>query len=212
MKQIIHKLIIKLVQFTRLERGGKVEVSGWVKGIQQPKFEGKNKVLDFSNFNGNIKVGYGTTFSIHNLIHGDIEIGRYCQFAPYASINTYNHPTNHITTYINKNLLDGIMSQFKTSRKTVIKNDVWVGKNVIILGGVNIGNGAIIAAGSVVTKNVPAYHVVGGVPAKVIKKRFSVNIIKELEELSWWDKNEMEIEKIENLFLKDLSNLDSIYE
>jgi virginiamycin A acetyltransferase len=212
MKKYIQKTFISLLNFTRYERGGKVQVSGWVKGIHQPKFEGKNKVLEFSGFNGNIEVGYGTTFSIHNLIHGDIKIGRYCQFAPYAAINTYNHPTTHITTYINANLLKGQMKAFKTSKRTTIGNDVWVGKSAMILGGVTIGNGAIIAAGSLVTKDVPAYHIVGGVPAKVIKKRFSDALIVELEDLAWWDKTEVEIEQLQSLFEKDLTHLNSIYE
>lgn len=212
MKSFIQKILIRLLNNTRFERNGKVQVTGWVKGIQQPEFEGKNKVLEFSNFNGRIKVGRGTTFGIHNLIHGNIEIGRYCQFAPYAAVNTFNHPTNHITTYINSNLLEGRMANFKTSKKTTIGNDVWVGKNVIILGGVRIGNGAIIAAGSIVTKDVPDFHIAGGVPAKVLKQRFSNEIIKELNELAWWDKTEEEIEKLKPLFEKELDGLKSIYE
>lgn len=212
MMEILQKFLIKSLNYTRFAHNGKVQVSGWVKGIHQPKFEGKNKVLEFSGFNGNIEVGYGTTFSIHNLIHGDISIGRYCQFAPYAAINTYNHPTSHITTYINSNLLHGRMKSFKTSKKTIIGNDVWVGKSAMILGGITIGNGAIIAAGSLVTKDVPAYHIVGGVPAKVIKKRFSDEMIKELEDLAWWNKTEAKIEQLKSLFEKDLTHLNSIYE
>lgn len=68
-----------------------------------------------------------------------------------------------------------------------IGNDVWVGANSIILRGVKIGNGAIIAAGAVVTKNVKPYEIVGGVPAKHIKFRFEEKIINKLEELRWWE-------------------------
>ncbi|MFT4802600.1 MAG: virginiamycin A acetyltransferase [Flavobacteriaceae bacterium] len=189
-----------------------VSVSGQVRGLQNVDFEGNNAVLDASNFNGNVKVGYATTFSTHNIIHGDIEIGKYCQFGPYASINTYNHPMIHMTTYINKRLLNGAMSKYKTSDKTVIGNDVWIGKNAIILGGIKIGNGVVIAAGSVVTKDVKDYQIVGGVPAKIIKPRFSDTIIKELLGLEWWNKSETQIEEIKHVFDKDLTIVDSIYD
>lgn len=189
-----------------------VVISGQVKGLQNVNFEGNNAVLHGSNFNGNIKVGYATTFGTHNYIHGDIEIGKYCQFGPFATINTFNHPKTHLTTYINKRLLNGLMSKYKTCNKTVIGNDVWIGKNAIILDGITIGNGVVIAAGSVVTKDIKDYQIVGGIPAKIIKPRFSEAIIKELLELQWWNKSEKEIEKIKSLFEKDLTNAISIYE
>ncbi|MEY0719389.1 CatB-related O-acetyltransferase [Providencia alcalifaciens] len=71
-----------------------------------------------------------------------------------------------------------------------IGNDVWIGVNSIILDGVKIGNGAIIAAGSVVTKDIPDYAIVGGIPAKIIKYRYPPNEIKILNEISWWDLDE----------------------
>jgi len=213
---MIHKMLVKILQKTfgrsRLMQGGKVSVSGVVRGIQQVEFEGNNGVLDASNFNGNIKVGYATTFGIHNLIHGDIEIGKYCQFAPYAAINTFNHPVHHMSTYINKRLLDGLLTKYKTNDKTIVGNDVWVGKNAIILGGVTVGDGAVIAAGSIVTKDVPSYHIVAGVPAKIVKPRFSEGIINELLALEWWNKSESEIATLQPLFEKDLTTLQSIYD
>lgn len=212
MGSLLFKLVKKVLRKTRTEQGGKVSVSGMVRGIDQVEFEGNNAVLSESNFNGNVKVGYATTFGVHNLIHGDITIGRYCQFGPYAAVNTFNHPLNHMTTYINKRLLKGMMTKYKTSEKTEIGNDVWVGKNAIILGGVRVGDGAVVAAGSVVTKDVPDYHIVAGVPANVVKPRFSEKIIAELKELEWWNKSEAEIEKLRPIFTKDLTKLDSIYD
>jgi len=191
---------------------GSIEFCKSSKGVHKVHFEGNNAIGCFCEFRGNIKVGYATTFGVHNLIAGDVEIGRYCQFGPYASVNTYNHPQKHITTYINKRLLNGTMLQYKTSKRTIIGNDVWIGKNAIILDGVYIGDGVIIAAGSVVTKDIPSYCIAAGVPAKVIKKRFSDKIIKELQELRWWELEENEIEKIEPLFHKDLTKLESIYD
>ena len=69
----------------------------------------------------------------------------------------------------------------------VIDNDVWIGYEAVIMAGVHIGNGAIIAARAVVTKGVPPYTIVGGVPARPIRKRFDEDTIRKLETLKWWD-------------------------
>ena len=69
----------------------------------------------------------------------------------------------------------------------VIGNDVWIGYEAVIMAGVHIGNGAIIAARAVVTKDVPPYTIVGGVPARPIRKRFEEETIRKLETLKWWD-------------------------
>ena len=82
----------------------------------------------------------------------------------------------------------------------VIKNDVWIGSHVLLLEGITIGDGAIIAAGAVVTKDVPPYSIVGGVPAKIIKKRFDDDTIRQLLELDWWSKPIDEIESLFNNF------------
>jgi serine acetyltransferase len=68
-----------------------------------------------------------------------------------------------------------------------IGNDVWIGARAVVLDGVSVGNGAIIAAGAIVSKDVPAYSIVGGVPAKEIRQRFSSETIQVLEDLKWWD-------------------------
>ena len=69
----------------------------------------------------------------------------------------------------------------------MIGNDVWIGYEAVIMAGVHIGNGAIIAARAVVTKDVPPYTIVGGVPARPIRKRFDEEVIRKLETLKWWD-------------------------
>ena len=189
----------------------KVLLSGHSRGIQNVTFEGKNADPDRCNFSGTIKIGYATTLGYNNFMHGDIEIGKYCQIGADVSIHTTNHPISYLSTYVNKNLFHGELSQLKSIKKTVIGNDVWIGHNVNIMGGVTIGNGAIIAAGALVTKDVPAYTIVGGVPAKEIRKRFSENIIKEVEALQWWNLSEEELQKIKPLFFKDFENKTTIY-
>lgn len=189
-----------------------VLLSGYSRGIQNVSFEGKNAVPDRCNFSGKISIGYATTLGYNNFFGGDITIGKYCQIGADVAIHTTNHPMSFMSTYINKNLFDGELVTLKEIKRTIIGNDVWIGHNVIILGNVTIGNGAILAAGAVVTKDVAPYTIVAGVPAKPTKKRFSERIIQEIEDLKWWDLSETELEEIKPLFFKDFQNQESIYE
>lgn len=188
-----------------------VVLTGYSRGIQNVLFEGKNAVPDRCNFSGNISLGYATTLGYNNFLHGNISIGKYCQLGADIAIHTTNHPTNYMTTYINKNLFKGELKKLKETNTVVIGNDVWVGHNALIVGNVKIGNGAVIAAGAIVTKNVSPYTIVAGVPAKPIRKRFSDAIINEVEALKWWDMSEVELEKIKPMFFKDFNNNTSIY-
>lgn len=206
----IKKLILIILNYN--EKNDKVSFSGNSKGLKNVIFEGKNGVPDQCFFSGKISVGYATTLGINNYYSGEIYIGKYCQIGAYVAMHSTNHPINYLSTYINKNLFDGELINLKENNKITIGNDVWIGHNVIIVGHVSIGNGAILAAGSVITKDVPNYAIVAGVPAKVIKYRFSEKIIQEIEELKWWDKNDNELKNIKSLFFKNFNNSESIYE
>lgn len=166
----------------------------------------------FQGFLDNFSVGrctyIGNKLRIHG-INGDLKIGRYCSIAGILSIiggNGY-HQDNRMSTYPfplkepftnHGNNID-LLRYYTLSEdrfydkecfpkyEVVIGNDVWIGEDVLVTKNVKIGNGAIIAAKSVVTKDVPSYSVVGGNPAKIIKNRFEDNIIKILEEVCWWD-------------------------
>ncbi|GAB5400434.1 MAG: CatB-related O-acetyltransferase [Aureisphaera sp.] len=194
------------------ETTDKVSLTGFSRGVQNVIFEGANKVPDRCNFSGKIKLGYATTLGYNNFLHGNIEIGKYCQLGADVAIHTTNHPIHYMSTYINKNLFDGELSKLKEVKKVTIGHDVWIGHNAIIVGEVSIGNGAIVASGSVVTKDVAPYTIVGGVPAKELKKRFSDTVIQEIESLQWWNLSETELEKIKPLFFKDLNNANSLHE
>ncbi|MBM6749851.1 CatB-related O-acetyltransferase [Megamonas rupellensis] len=98
----------------------------------------------------------------------------------------YHYPIALLFDEWNMNKKD-VASGWDNKGDIVIGNDVWIGYKAIILAGVKIGDGAIIGTGALVTKDVPAYSIVGGVPAKIIRKRFSEDIINELEILKWWD-------------------------
>ena len=137
--------------------------------------------------------------STHIARRKKVFIGKYCSLANGVCIGIYNHPYQVLTThpfiYMDNDIqLYGDMPVEKENRyiepedkNTIIGNDVWIGHNAIVLGGVKIGDGAIIGAGAVVTKDVEPYAIVGGVPAKVIKYRFSKEIIEQLLETKWWD-------------------------
>ncbi len=209
-KLFIKKYILYFLNSSEIRNN--VRISGFSNGIKNVTFEGKNAVPDRCNFSGKIKIGYATTLGYNNFFHGNISIGKYCQIGADVAIHTTNHPMNYMSTYINKNLFNGDLHSLKETKKVTIGNDVWIGHNAIIVGEVNIGNGAILAAGSVVTKNVEPYTIVAGVPAKPIKKRFSEKIIHEIEALKWWDLSESELEKIKPLFFKDFTNKNSIYD
>ena len=123
-------------------------------------------------------------------------IGKFCSIACGAKFlfNSANHTLKSLSTYPFALLFDewnmnkkDVASGWDNKGDIVIGNDVWIGYKAIILAGVKIGDGTIIGTGALVTKDVPAYSIVGGVPAKIIRKRFSEDIINELEILKWWD-------------------------
>lgn len=123
-----------------------------------------------------------------------------CSFAPTSYISTANHPINIFTSHpITYETYNGIGIKKRNlgnlgNRHLVIGNDVWVGQNVIITSNCHyIGNGVVIGAGSIVTKDIPDYAIVVGNPAKIIKYRFSEEIIKKIELTQWWklDKKEL---------------------
>lgn len=123
-------------------------------------------------------------------------IGKFCQIAHGTTfiMGAANHRLGSATTYP-FNVMGGVWREISTPHieelphkgDTVIGNDVWLGRNCTILPGVKIGNGAIVAACSVVTKDVAPYTVVGGNPARFLKKRFDDGTAALLEELRWWD-------------------------
>lgn len=199
-KEIIRRRLIKKY------RGMGCTVAGDVNGLHHLFLEGENAIPGNCFFQGNVKLGFRTTLGIHNYFGGDVTIGRYSQIGAYVAIHSTNHPIHHLATYINSRLFNGELSQLKTNSPVVIGNDVWIGHSAIILSGVTIGDGAIIGAGSVVTKDVLPYAIVAGNPAKELKKRFETTLIQELLVLKWWEKSPKEIEDLRPLFFTSFLN------
>lgn len=136
-------------------------------------------------------------------------VGAFCSFAIGSDV-VENHPVDYLSThpfiYADSNINSVLLGKYeemkrarwyvpgikpkgivKTLKRIEIGNDVWLGRNVIITNGANIGNGVIAGAGAVITKDVPDYAVVGGVPAQIIRYRYSEDQIEKLNKIAWWN-------------------------
>lgn len=135
------------------------------------------------------------------------EIGKFCSIGAFVSIGPGKHPIEFVSTSpvfysIHKQCGTTFAdaSYYKEMGSVKIGNDVWIGSNAIILDNVIIGDGAVIAAGAVVTQNVEPYSIVGGIPAKLIKKRFSDDLINTLIKFEWWNKDQLWLKENYKLF------------
>ncbi|TPM01435.1 antibiotic acetyltransferase [Mesorhizobium sp. B2-3-11] len=123
-------------------------------------------------------------------------IGKFCSIAANSRINALEHPIERLTQhkvsyrpneYFRWLGVDAAFRDRRRSKAVTIGNDVWVGHGAVILPGIAIGNGAVIGANAVVTRDVPSYTIVAGVPAKPIRLRFAPEIAVRIEALAWWD-------------------------
>lgn len=177
--------------------------------IKTKKLTLRNNVMIFRNCNlsnynafgsntivSNTSIGAYSYFG-SNCILNNLQIGKFCSVGSDVKIGLSNHPTqtfvstspyfyfpqiNEHKTFVNKKI-------FNPFKPIIIGNDVFIGSNVLINDGVTIGDGAVIAAGAVVVNDVSSYTVVGGVPAKAIRKRFTTDQREKLIALKWWDKD-----------------------
>ncbi len=134
-------------------------------------------------------------------------VGSFCSFAPGTDV-VWNHPLNLVTNsnfIYSKAVAKEITAQkykFEDfNKKFEIGNDVWLGKNVILTNGVKIGNGVRAAAGAIITKDVPDYAIVAGVPAKIIGYRFKEDQIEKLNKIEWWNWSDQKINECYEDFL-----------
>lgn len=146
-----------------------------------------------------IQIGYGTyggIWTAGNLRWVDFTIGNYCSIADNVYIYTGNHPTHYFTTHPMMYYdVFGAKQSVKFDKPLTIGHDVWIGQHAVILPSChNIGNGAVIGAGSIVTKDVEPYAIVVGNPARTLRKRFSDDIIEKLEATQWWN---MELDELQ---------------
>lgn len=174
---------------------------GFLSLVTNTVFEGENSIGKFCRIS-NSYFGYATYIGSECKIIGT-RVGRFCSIGSELRIIFGAHPTSgmvstHPAFYstlsptCNGLVKENIFEEFKyidsnNQYYVSIGNDVWIGDGVRIMQGVNIADGAVIATGSVVTKDVNAYEVVGGVPAKTIRKRFSESNVIELLNIKWWN-------------------------
>lgn len=190
------KRLIKRYLYRFRYRGKSVKIGkGVCIGGMNTKFEGYNFIHNNALFQGSI--GKHSYIGERSCIVA--QIGRFCSIANDVITVRGTHPSRdwvstHPAFYgINPPSGKTFVGQEKFKEMTdpaVIGNDVWIGARATILGGVHIGDGAIVAAGAVVTKDVKPYEIVGGVPAKLIRKRFSEEQIQQLLLLKWWEKDD----------------------
>jgi phosphonate metabolism protein (transferase hexapeptide repeat family) len=124
------------------------------------------------------------------------DIGKFCSVAANTRINALEHPLERATThkvsyrpneYFRYLGVDQEFRERRRRKRVTVGHDVWIGHGAVILPGVHVGNGAVIGANSVVTRDVPAYAIVAGAPAKIIRSRFSEDVATRLAEMAWWD-------------------------
>lgn len=134
------------------------------------------------------------------------DVGAFCSIADSVSIGRTMHPVEYASTSpVFLSHKDSVKTKYSYHNyvfniRTVIESDVWIGERVLIKAGVNIGVGAIVGMGSVVTKDVPPYAIVAGNPARLIRMRFDDDTIRELQGLAWWTMPDAELTEIAKLF------------
>jgi len=155
-------------------------------------FAENNVAINNCELHGTIYVGFGSYIN-SGAIRGTTEIGRYCSIGRDVKIGLGSHNLSSLSTSSflehlgNNDDAPDVCIQKSPERHLIIGNDVWIGDNTLIKKGIKIGNGAIIGAGSIVTKDVPNFAVIVGAPARIIKYRFNEETISKLENLKWWN-------------------------
>ncbi|GGG80116.1 hypothetical protein GCM10007415_10620 [Parapedobacter pyrenivorans] len=222
MKKYYRKVVNRFIRYfedynvVQLKSGYQVHPSSVLKGS---KLSGKVSIAEKCKIiNGVRLMGHapitvkrftslnGPNTDIRSLIN-PVSIGAFCSIARGVNIQEFNHNHNSLSTYhIHLNIFKEDRRLDVHSKGPIeIGNDVWIGAQCVILSGSKIGDGAIIAANSVVNGNIPPYAIVGGTPAKVIKYRFPEKVIALLLKLKWWEWPEEKIKLHRELFENELS-------
>lgn len=137
------------------------------------------------------------TFVQKNSVVNHARIGKFCSIAGEVSVGLGRYPLERVSSHpafysvsqpVGRTFADRDI--FQPFERTVIGHDVWLGQGALVVDGVRIGTGAVVGAGAVVTKDVPPYAIVGGVPARILRYRFESDVIEELLHARWWNQSE----------------------
>ena len=178
--------------------------------IAKSAFVNKNAKLDHPvhlspgiQLHAEVEIGRYSFLNAGVIVYPHVKVGRYCSIARSCEIGLAMHPSTWMSTHTfqyHKSYFPRMPEYAGLKRKawrshpeTRIGNDVWIGAKSMIVSGVNIGDGAIIAAGAVVVKDVEPYSIVGGVPARHLKYRFETEIIDKLLDIKWWTREPQEL-------------------
>ena len=144
-------------------------------------------------------------------------VGKFCSISGNVLIGMGHHTLTHLSTspiFTEKNNGTGYSWTDRESllpyKPVTIGNDVWIGTRAMILGGVTIGDGAVIGAGAIVTKDVPPFAIVAGVPARIIRYRFEVSVIEKLLDIKWWNLSDEQLKKSIGLFQKENLSIEDV--
>lgn len=200
-QQIYKRIIYRSLYKNKCKLGNYCEIDG-VNII-------KNNVMmsDYSTIT-NSEIDIYTSVGRNSRIFNS-KIGKFCSISWNVTIGATSHPYSTISSHAfpyTPYAGNFVKEKIKNDVKTNIGNDVWIGCNSVIMPGINIGDGAVIGAGSVVTKDIEPYAIYGGVPAKLIKYRFDKETIKRLLEVKWWDKEISSIKENIRYFQNDLDD------
>ena len=191
------------VLFRILRLRGKVRIERFAMIDMECIFEGGNKLAYGSRLVAS-SLGRGTYVGDRSLIINS-RIGRYCSIGSRVIVVKGRHPINMVSThpaFYSLRRQSGFTyttqqryEEYKYAdengkHEIVIGNDVWIGADCRLIGGITIGDGAVILAGAVVTKDVAPYAIVGGVPAKLLRFRFDDEVVEKLLKIKWWTKSE----------------------
>lgn len=189
-----------------------------IKKIELNKFRKKwrnnnkdNETIPMNIFDSNLvtvgKYSYGELNVISFNKNSKLKIGKFCSIAQNVKfILDADHRMDTISTFPFKvKILKEEKYEATSKGDIIISDDVWIGYGAMILSGVNIGQGAVVAAGAVVTKDVPPYAIVGGLPAKILKYRFAEDIINALMNINYNTLDENIIKSNKDLFIKTLN-------
>ena len=206
--KLVHKIKNRLDEQNFIDKNATIGEDCYISGSN---ILGEVSVADHckifkAQIDGKVNIGRFTSIWGPNCLISSkinrIEIGSFCSIARNVTILEYNHKYLGLSTYhlnlnmFNKSILEDICSKGDIA----IGHDVWIGDGSKVLSGVSIGDGAIVGANAVVNKDVPAYSVVGGCPAEIIKYRFEPEKIKEIQEMRWWEWSIKKITENERLF------------
>jgi virginiamycin A acetyltransferase len=186
-----------------------LNISKWCAKYKFRNYLGSDVRVHFNCiFDGDVFVGDHSNINGPSYLSGRVKIGKWCAIAYGLKARSSNHATNYVNMQAKLNVRHGFIAVHGLEKGPIrIGNACWIGDDVTLLSGVNIGDGAVVGACSVVTKDVPPFSIAVGNPARVIRTRFSLEVIEALREIRWWDWSDERISRNRAFFEADLTDV-----